>query len=217
MRNEAFKFAVGTFSFLVFTLLIYWVFSLRLFLPSNLIWLVTASTNPRIALWMISILISSSLISLLKLGVKVPQLQPFIEKKDHPIFNYLLGLPLGIVLSILVISFIGLVLLKPVCISPYAEIEDESYNNVIIRRDGNDIIAKTGEKIDLIANIQNDTITFCSWNSMGDAIKKIDPINSCRTSVFLSNEPGIGVVTLRLSTSYCSLESSIPVNFQTVP
>ena len=207
----------GAVFLILLTLGIYLAISLELIFPASVIEWIGASGNPRLALWIASCLFASFVITTLKVGVKLPFLKPWVERPDHPFFTYLFGLPLEVVLSILILSGIGQFILRPVCDSPFANIEVISLNDDIIEFNGKLVTAKAGAKITLVANVNNNAVVFCSWSSTGTAIKTIGPKSSCTTQASLSNEPDRGIITLTLSSSFCSLKSTSPLEILVVP
>jgi hypothetical protein len=208
----------GAVSLLLFSIAINLAASLNLLFPSSVIEWIGASRNPRITLWVTSLLSASFIYVALQLGIKLPSIKAWVERPDHPVFNYLLGLPLGVVLSITAISSLALFLSAPVCESPIAIIQAASLNGGEVKYDGKVINAEPDARITLAAISQENSIVFCTWETTGTAIKSLNPRSSCKTQLSVSNQPGDrGIITLTLSKSYCSLRSTNPLEVLVIP
>jgi len=217
MAMQIKTFVSGIIFLALLTLIINLAISLKLFLPESVTEWIGSSSSPRLALWIVSILAASFVIVILKLGVKLPFLKHWVERPDHPIFTYILGLPLGVALSVLALSGFGLVFLGPVCQSPFANIEVTSINDESIEYDGRSITAKTGARLTLTANVSDSSLVFCTWSSTGSAIRTIGPRSVCTTQASLSDEPSRGIITLTLVKNFCSVQSTNPLEIIVVP
>jgi hypothetical protein len=217
MVKNASQFIAGAATLVLLILGIELAISLKLMFPDSVIEWVGASSNPRLALWVISVLISSSLIILIKVGVKLPVLKPWIEAPDHPLFSYLLGLPLSAILSILLFSGISLAFLVPLCESPTATIQVTTLDNSIIEYAGRSVTATVGTKLNIEAVANQNSVMFCEWSAVGSAVNTIGPKSSCTTQVNLANKPGKAIVTLTLSKSFCSVTSTNPIELIVIP
>lgn len=216
MIKQVGKYVVGAITLFILSLGIEMAISLKLFLSESIIEWINASSNPHLSLWLLSILIASSILTLIKIGIKLPVLTPFIDS-THPLLSYLLGLPLLVTIAIGILAGASLAFLGSTCQSPIASIKATSLNDSIIYYDGKSLTAKAGSTITVDAVPGGNAVVFCSWTSTGKAITNIGPKSACTSEIDLANQPGRGIVTLTLSTSFCSISSTHPIEIITVP
>jgi hypothetical protein len=217
MAKQVAKYIVGAITLFVLSLGIEIAISLKLFLSESIIEWINSASNPRFSLWLISILIVSSILTLIKIGVKLPLLTPWIESSIHPLISYLLGLPLLVTIAIAVLAGVSLAFLGPRCESPTANVKVTSLDDSIIYYDGKSLTVKAGSTLTVEALPNENTVVFCVWSSTGKAITNIGPKSACISQIELDNEPGKGIVTLTLSKSFCSVSSTHPIEIITVP
>lgn len=192
--------------------------SLKILFSESVIDWVGSSNNPPLALWIISVFFASFVIAMLNLGVKLPFIKVWVERPDHPLFTYILGLPLWVVIFTLVFSGLSLVFLGPVCESPFADIEVVALQEGdIISFDGKSISVKPGARLTLNAVVNSSSVVFCSWSATGSAVKSINPQSSCATQVNIASKTSRGIITLALSKSFCSVKSTNPLEVIVVP
>lgn len=214
--KKTLKFIAGFLFLAALSVVINLAISLKLVFSENIIEWVSSANNPIISLWIISALVASVIIILIQSGAKLSFLK--IEIPKHPLFSYLLGLPVGVTLFILIISAIVLAFFQPVCESPAAIIDVTSLReDALIQYDGESIHAKTGAKLTLKAVPGDNAVAFCSWTFTGDILDSIGPISSCTTQLHLSNQPSQGIILLTLTRSFCSVKSTVPLNLSVEP
>jgi len=214
MVKKAGQFVAGAITLVLLTFGIELAISLKLMFPDSVTEWIGASSNPRLLLWIVSILTPSALIILIKIGVKIKFLEKWVEGFDHP---YLLGLPEWAYISIFTLSVIGLAFFPPACESPTATIQVTSLDNSLIEYTGRSVTATVGTKLSIEAVSNEKSVMFCEWSAVGSAINTIGPKSSCATQVSLANKPGKAIISLKLSKSFCSVTSTSPIEIVVVP
>ncbi|MFT3894826.1 MAG: toll/interleukin-1 receptor domain-containing protein [Anaerolineales bacterium] len=210
------QFSLSTAVLIGLILIIRFGISLKLFGPGGINDLINASSEPRLALWLVSIAFGSFIITLPRIGIKSEWAETF-SKISHFLFTYLVGLSPWITIPIFASAVVGLVLFRPVCQSPTALIQVRLDNNDTFEYQGKPIEARSGETIFLNVVSNDDDVIFCSWTSTGPAISSVGSPSHCNTQVRLAGEAGKGIVTLSLSKSSCSAVTTTPLQIITVP
>ena len=191
--------------------------SLNLVLPENTVGLIGSSSNPRLIVWFISVLFSSAIMFLTKIGIMIPVVKSYFENHDNTALPYFFSLPIKITLPILVLAAIGVAFLWPVCESPAVNFSVTTLDNSTINFNGATITAKTGSILTIEAVLHEKTMVSCKWSSSGQAIRTIGPLSSCVTQINLSDKAGKGFITLALSKNFCSIVSTRPLEIITTP
>jgi hypothetical protein len=179
---------------------------LQLIFPRSVIVWLSASPNPQQALIAFSALVSSGVLALLRLGIEVPRIKPFMA--SEAVRAYLAGIPLWVLASIFAVSIGALFLVFPACQSPAfvtfrVQGREETY------QPNGTLVAKPDEFLAITAEpMQKDKILSCRWQYIGEAFEIIGSNTGCELNLKLSGQPGNGLLTLQASQDFCS-ESSV--------
>lgn len=216
MKKNADSLVSGAIVLVLFTVLLRLAISLKFFLPDSLTEFISESSNPGLSLWIVSGLVVMGTAFLIKIGVKIPALEKWIEKPAR-FFSLLLVYPTVFYVSILVFLGLSLYFLKPVCESPVVNIKVTSTDETM-KHDRDSVTARLGTNLTLEADTKEMSLISCRWSATGDAINVIGPQSSCITQVRLANnKPGRGIVTLTVAKSSCSVTSTHPLEIIAVP
>jgi len=187
---------------------------LQLVFPRSVVVWLSASPNPQQALVAFSALISSGVLALLRLGIEVPRVKPFMA--SEAVRAYLAGVPLWVLGTIFAVAIGALFLVFPPCQSPaYIIFRVEGRPDTY--RPGGTLWAEPDESLAITAKpMQEDTILSCKWQYIGGAFETIGSNSGCQINLKLSSQPGDGLLTLQASQDFCNQSSVFSLNVQTV-
>lgn len=215
MKKDAGSFTLSAIALVIVALLLRLAISLKLVLPDSLIDWISASQNPRLALWLVGGLGAAGLAFLLKIGVKIPWFKDWLDT-PAAFLKPALAFPTLLYGSILVVLGISLYFLGPICESPAVNISVTSADETM-KYDGRSVTAKPGSILTLEATTKDTSVIFCKWSTTGNAVEAINPQFLCATQISLVNKPGRGIVTLTVSKTSCSITSTYPLEINIMP
>jgi len=185
-----------------------------LFPRSVLIWL-SQSPNPQQAVYAFGAFISSGVLGLLRLGIEVPTIKPFIASEK--VRTYITGLPFWLISVVFALSVAALVMVFPAC-SPPTSIEFLVQGHSEPLQPGDTLMTSAGETLTLTArSTQEDVILSCKWQYSGEAFQALGSNNGCETSLKMARSGGNGYLTLQASQNFCNQSAVFSVPVQAAP
>lgn len=186
---------------------------LQLMFPRSVVVWLSQSPNPQQALVAFSVLVSSGVLGLLRLGIEVPPIKPFASEAVRA---YIAGIPLWVLGSIFALAISALFLVFPACQSP-AFVVFRAQGRPDTYRPNGVLTAAPGEFLAITAEpIQKDGILSCRWQYIGEVFETIGANSGCEINLKLSRQPGNGLLTLQASQDFCNQSSVFSLNVQIV-
>lgn len=197
------------FVYFSIVLLIFLILKTDVALKSSFINSFNQSAYPSLSLLLLATLISSVIWTLFYLGffsrIKVGVFEMEANEKildQMVIFKYV---PPWVIALFSLLSLVGLLIMPPSCAPP----------NILFNvATGNDIQQYTPESVANIENIGSAIISvtsdseinnlICEWNAKGDIARQIDPNSKyCSTTIFFKDNPGVVIISTRISRHNC--------------
>ena len=187
---------------------------LQLVFPRSVIVWLSESPNPQQALVAFSALVSSGVLALVRLGIEVPKIKPFMA--SEAVRAYLAGVPLWVLASIFAVSIGALFLVFPPCQSP-AFVTFRVQGRQETYQPNGTLVAKPDEFLAITAEpMQKEAILSCKWQYIGETFETIGASRGCEINLQLSGKPGQGVLTLLASQDFCNQSSVFSLDIQII-
>ena len=215
MSRKPLEIIRGLALFLVLWVAVLSAVRLQLLFPrSILIWL-SQSPNPQQAVNAFGAFISSGMLGLLRLGIEIPTIKPFIASEK--VRTYITGLPFWVISVVFAFSVVALVVVFPAC-TPPTSIEFVVLGRTEELKPGDTLTAFPSETLVLTArSTQENAILSCKWQYSGDAFEVLGSNNGCETNVKLARNTGSGYLTLQAAQNFCNQSAVFSLQVQVAP
>lgn len=212
MSRKPLEIIRGLALFLVLWVAVLSAVRLQLLFPrSILIWL-SQSPNPQQAVNAFGAFISSGVLGLLRLGIEIPTIKPFIASEK--VRTYITGLPFWVISVVFAFSVVALVVVFPAC-TPPTSIEFVVLGRPEVLKPGDTLAAVPSETLVLTArSTQENAILSCKWQYSGDAFEVLGSNNGCETNVKLARNAGSGYLTLQAAQNFCNQSAVFSLRVQ---
>jgi len=185
---------------------------LQLFFPRSVVVWLSQSPRPQQALVAFGAVVSSGLLSLLRLGIEIPTIKPIVA--SEAVRTYITGVPLWILSVLFAVSVGALVIVFPSC-QPPSFVNFRVQGRQELYRPNETLTALPDEFLAVTAeSFQKDSILSCKWQYIGETFETIGSSSGCEIIVKLSGEPGVGLLTLQASQDFCTQSSVFSLNVQ---
>ena len=133
-------------------------------------------------------MVSSGLLSLLRLGIEIPTIKPLVASET--VRTYITGIPLWVLSALFAVSVGSLLVVFPSCQAP-AFVNFRVQGRQELYRPNETLTALPDEFLAITAEpFQKDDILSCKWQYIGETFETIGSSSGCEIIVKLSGEPG---------------------------
>lgn len=202
--------------FVLVCLLIAWFTTLEFLIPASFTHWLSQARYPALALALFSVALASFIRVMIWLGVKIPPLKDIIESAQGAKWDYLLGLPVGMVMVLGAASLVGLFAFRPACNPPVIIFQIHAGDQSWQVEPGGILKAAPGSSLTLTAMAQDNDMLNCSWAVLGRNIQSLSPRSACTVNLILATEPGRGLLALSAKQGFCTIMANAPIEVSTL-
>lgn len=173
------------------------------------------SNNPQQALIYFSLLISSLVLILTRVGIEV---NLFNMAKGENFRRYASGLPLWFLMISVAGSLLQFYRYFPTCKAPEAVVFEEVGSSKTYQPSDVIVIA-AGKSLAIGARSadEENLLSCISWELTGSAFQTLGQKNGCQVNITFSNQPGSGYITLLASQNFCNQASLFSIEVKVEP